>query len=226
MSSSPLYFNYFVDPKNVWQSLKETKILLLPLLIILATAALAQALYFSQVDIEWFVRAVIIADPNISADEASRTTELMSQKVLVIGSVTSTVLLMLTSISLFAVYLHLVAKVQGAEKPFIEWFRFATWGHYPTVLTGLTTFLLVGLSNSERIASSVLNATSFNALFFKLSAQHPWMGLLDTISVMHLFQIGLMAAGYGIWANKSYRQSVIVIALPFIAVFGIWALFI
>lgn len=204
--------------------MQDNKVTLVPFLLILAFSAIAPAYYFASVDAQWFTQTVVFAGSDVSAAEAAQTQKMLSQDVLLIGGALSSVFASIITIVALSVYFLLVSKIDGTEKRFAQWFQFATWGQFPIIIAAILTCVLVFFADGDRISYNVLSASSMNALFFQFPAQHEWASLLDTVSLIHLIQIGLMSSGYSVWSKKSFIHSLSVVSLPYLLIASIWAL--
>jgi hypothetical protein len=60
-------------------------------------------------------------------------------------------------------------------------------------------------------------------MFFHLPLGQSWTGLLDAIHVPMLWSLLVSAVGYRVWTGKSMASSAVIVALPYLLIFGIWA---
>ncbi len=225
MSAITTFGQVFTDPAKAFESLYERSNPLLPLLLMILGTAALMAWYYHVVDMSWLVEQMLSASPQAS-DPAARAAmeKFMTPTTMTVTTVVSVAIMIPLIMLLSAVYFLLSAKVIGSDIGFGKWFSFAAWAGVPTLLTIPAGVVVILMASNGQLGQNEVNPLSLNQLFFHLPMGHRWASLLDAIHLPMLWAIFVSAVGYRVWTKKSAATSWTVVLLPYVLIFGIWAL--
>jgi hypothetical protein len=199
-----------------------------PLLISMALACGLLAWYYSWVDFEWFIEHTIQSIPaedRAASEGAIRS--FMSPTISIGTSVAVIVIMTFVIYLLLAVYYHLANKLTtGSDISFGQWFSFAAWTNFVSVFGSIAGFIVILMAGSNQLPAENLQVLSFNALFIHAQQGDPWFTWGSFLSLIHFWTIFLASIGFARWTDSSMAKSVTVAALPWVLIFGVWALMI
>jgi hypothetical protein len=224
-------FNAMVDivasPGKALDEIKQhTSWMWWPLLITLALATGMMAYYFNWVDFPWLVEETIrgIA-PEDRAESAEAIRSFMKPATSMWTTIIAIVLMTFVIYAIQAVYLHLANKlITGAEIGFGQWFSFSVWTAFVGVFAALAGLVLIFMSDSNQLSQQSLAVTSLNAVLIHAAPGEPWFTWASSLSLINFWTLFLMSIGFARWTGASMVKSAIIACLPWVLVFGIWAL--
>lgn len=196
-----------------------------PLLISITLVAGMMYYYFNWVDFSWFVEETIRAMPvEQRAEAAEPTRQFMQQGSTSWMSVGGVVIGSFIIYAIMGVYFHLANKLTtSADLSFGQWFSFSVWANFVSIFGTLAAIAYILMSDTNQISAESLQVTSFNALFVKASVGDAWYSIASSFSLINIWIIALMTIGYARWTGATMMKSAIVVLLPWVLVFGIWA---
>lgn len=219
------------EPRKAFSELDARPRFWWPLLVIAILQAALALWYVLFVDLEWLVDQQLratslgasLTDTEIAraartaADQAGFRASLAA----IGGAIVLVVMLLISSL-----YLLLATKITGVERSFRHWLTLAAWSTLPVNLVGslLAALVLLTASNNQ-VGQTALQPLSLNELLFHRQAGDAGYSLLSTINLLQLVSLYLTAMGLKVWTARSWTYSIIVAALPFVLVYGIWAFF-
>lgn len=215
------------SPTKAFDQIKlHTRWLWWPLLISILLSAGMLYYYFNWVDFSWFVEETIRGIPAESrAEGAEMTRNFMQQGATTWMAVGGVVIGSFVIYAIMAVYFHLANKLTTrAELSYGQWFSFSVWANFVAVFGALAAIVFIMMSESNQISVESLQLTSFNSLFVHAQAGDPWFGMASSFSLMNIWVIALMVIGYTRWTGASTLKSSIVVLLPWVLIYGIWAI--
>ena len=127
-------------------------------------------------------------------------------------------------LAILAVYFLVAGKVLGQGRPYGQWFGFVAWGTAPALLLVPVMALQILFSGNGQVAPDALNPLSLNALVIGLEASSTWHGLASSLNLTTLWTVGLLAFGLQLWTRRGWAQAITTAMLPFVVVYGAWAL--
>lgn len=224
-------FNAMTDivasPAKAFDQIKEhTRWLWWPLLITMLLSAGMLYYYFNWVDFSWFVEETIRGMPAESRAEAAEVTRNFMQP----GSTTwmsvgGVVIGTFVIYAIMAIYFHLANKLTTrAELSYGQWFSFSVWTNFVSIFGALAAIVFITMSDTNQISVEALQLTSLNALFVHAEAGDKWFSIASSFSLINIWVIALMVIGYTRWTGASTLKSSIIVLLPWVLIFGIWAL--
>ena len=224
-------FNAMVDivasPGKALDEIRQhTSWLWWPFLVSILLASGLFIYYYNWVDFPWLVEETIRQmDPEIRAEAAEGVRQFMQPGRSMWITVAAIVGGSLVMYTIQTVYLHLANKlVSGADIGFGSWFSFTVWTWFVSVFGTLAGFAAIFMADSNQLSSQSLTALSLNSLLLHTTSESPWFGWANALSLVHFWIIALTAIGFARWTNSSTLKSTVVAALPWVLIFGLWAL--
>ena len=194
------------------------------LIVLTQTAALFA--FFGPMSPEWLVDQQMARMGELSPSEepavrASITS--MADNYALIAVVGGAVTLALMMPLLGLVYFLANRVTAGTRHGFVAWTRFATWTQLPLLVASLGLIVLTLVSRQPDLPLSAAQYASLNALVLRLPIGHAWFNWAEQLNVFSLWSIVLASIGMRVWTGLGWAASVLVGALPWLLVFGIWA---
>lgn len=195
--------------------------------LIVLTQTIALYAFFGPMSPEWLVEEQMMRMGDISpTDEAAirSTLESMAGHYALIAAAGAaiTVALLMPLLGLFYFVANRVTS--GTRHGFVAWTRFATWTQLPLVIASLGLIALTLVSTQPDLPLSAAQFASLNALALNLSADHVWFNWAEQLNVFALWSAILAAIGVRNWVGVAWGVAALVGVLPWVLVFGIWAL--
>ncbi len=229
-SNSYTAFNALVDiiasPAKAYDEVKQhTSWLWWPLLIGMLSAIAIFSYYYSWVDFPWLVEETIRQmKPEDRAEGGEAIRKFMEPGKTMMFTLIMIVVMSMLIYTLQAVYYHLANKLtSGSEIGFGQWFSFSVWTGFVGVFGSLSALIVILMAESNQISSQELQLLSVNSLVLHVPAGDPWFTWASSLSLLHFWMIFLAALGFSRWTGASMVKSAVIAALPFVAIFGIWA---
>lgn len=228
-SYSTILSNIFTSPVEAMQQVQENYNILLPLLTLMSATVVVFAYYYVAVDYQWYIDHMV----EISAGELSKSEQEQTRAAFTMMS--KTTMASITAITaaigvaivfvIQAVYFVIVSNITNDGFQFKQWMSFVAWSSLPSLLAYLAMIVYISSSSNGQIAFETLNPLSLNDLFFGLDANEGAGKMLASLDLTKFWSMYIMIVGYQKWTGKSISSSSIVVLIPFIGIYGIWALF-
>ena len=227
-SSLTILGNIFTAPSEAMTQVQERYSVALPLLTILIATVAVFLYYYSAVDYQWYVDHMV----EVSAGELSKSEqetaraglEMMSQSTMSWAAGISSAIFIAIVFVIQAVYFVIVSNITNDGFQFKQWMSFVCWTSMPALVAFLAIAVYILSSSNGQIPPESLNPISLNELFFNLDATKGFGQILGSIDLTKFWTIYIMTIGYQKWTNKSMQTSAMIVLIPFIAIYGIWAL--
>jgi hypothetical protein len=224
-------FNAMVDivasPGKALDEIKQhTSWLWWPLLITILAACGMMVYYFNWVDFPWLVDETIRAIPAENrAESEDAIRNFMQPGRSTWTAVIAIVIMSLVIYAIQAVYLHLANKlVTGAEVGYGQWFSFSVWTAFVGIFGVLAAFATIFMADSNQLSQQGLQVLSLNSLLFHAAPGEPWFTWASSLTLINFWTLFLMSIGFARWTGASIVKSSIIACLPWVLIFGIWAL--
>ena len=224
-------FNAMVDivasPGKALDEIKQhTSWLWWPLLISILLACGLMVYYFGWVDFPWLVDETIRAVPvENRAESEDAIRNFMQPGRSTWTAVIAIVIMSLVIYAIQAVYLLLANKlVTGAEIGYGQWFSFSVWTAFVGVFGVLAAFVTIFMADSNQLSQQGLQVLSLNALLIHAAPGDPWFTWGSSLTLINFWTLFLMSIGFARWTGASIVKSSIIACLPWVLIFGIWAL--
>ena len=231
--SSYTVFNAMVDivasPGKALDEIRQhTSWLWWPLLITILLASGLFFYYYNWVDFPWLVeetiRQVSIED---RAESADAIRQFMQPGRSMWMTVITIVVMSFVIYTIQATYLHLANKlVTGADIGFGGWFSFTVWTGFVGVFGTLAGFAVILMADSNQMSTQALAVLSMNSLLVHASPGEPWFTWASSLTLINFWTLFLMSIGFARWTSASMMKSTIIAVLPWVLIFGVWALMI
>ncbi len=229
-SNSYSVFNAMVDivaaPGKALDEIKQhTAWMWWPLLVSMLLASGLMIYYYGWVDFAWLVDETIRQiPPEDRAESADTIRSFMSPSTSTWTTVAAVVIVSLIIYLISATYLHLANKLStAADISFGQWFSLSIWSSFVGVFGVLASLAMIMMSDSNQLSLEDLQVTSINALFVHAAGGEPWFRWASTLNLINFWTIFLTGTGIARWTGASTLKSMIIAALPWVLIFGIWA---
>lgn len=214
------------SPKRALTEVKtRPRWLWVPLLIVVLVTCAAFVFYYNWVDFEWLIEQTlqtIPAENRADAEQGVRSFMTPTNNMAITIAAVAVMTLLIYTIQ--AVYLNLVNKATGGlETRFGQWFAFSSWTGFVGVFSALGMFMTLLLADSNQLSTDQLVPLSMNSLFIHASQGEPWFNWGNSLTLINFWMLGLMTLGFNIWTGASMVKSAIIVSLPWLLIFGIWA---
>lgn len=223
-------FNAMVDivasPGKALEEIKtRTSWLWWPLSITIILACGLLAYYYNWVDYPWLVEETIRQlPPENRAEAADAVRAFMQPATSMWTSVAAIIVVTFLVYLLQSTYLHLVNKViTGSEIGFGQWFSLSAWSGFVSVFGVIAGFMVIFMADSNQLPAENLQVLSANSLVLHAAPGDPWFRWASSWGLINLWTIVLIGLGYSRWTGSTMLKSAVIAALPWVAIFGIWA---
>ena len=112
----------------------------------------------------------------------------------------------------------------GAEVRYGQWFSFSVWTAFVGVFGTLAAFVTIFMSDTNQLSQQGLQVLSLNSLLIHAAPGEPWFTWASSLTLINFWTLFLMSIGYARWTGASMLKSSIIACLPWVLIFGIWAL--
>lgn len=216
-------FQLFYEPKAAFTALKEKPASWLVLAITILGSLAIFYWYFSTVDFAWMLDHMLSAQPDIKPEAREAMAKFMTRDTMMYSTLAGAAIVTPIIFALFALYYFIASKVLGSTISYGKWFHFAVWVSAPALL-GLPLMALQVATGNGQIGMEDLNMLSMNYLFAHVPVTSPWANLLNNISLPYFWTAFLSFVGLRVWTERSKLACAIAAALPYVFLYGGWAL--
>ena len=197
--------------------------------LIAAAAAISTYAFIGPMTPEWIVEQQILqmgdrlSDPELERIRPQLETMAPHTAAFsAIGAVATTGLLVVLVGSLYMLLARLATS--GPRRGWGMWLRFTTWTQLPMVAYSLGLIVLALIAGSPDQSMGLIGYASLNNLVLDLPPGHRWYNLASGLSLFTLWSLVLAAIGMRSWTGASTVRSALLAVLPWVLVFGVWAL--
>lgn len=141
-----------------------------------------------------------------------------------IGAVVTGGLLVLVLGSLYLLLERVATR--GPRHSWGQWLRLTVWTQLPQLLYALGLIALALLASTPDQPMAQLGYASLNGLVLDLPPDHAGFNWASNLGVFTLWSIVLAAIGIRAWTRAGWGRAATLAALPWVLVFGVWALFV
>lgn len=195
--------------------------------LVLVAAALASLVgYYAVVDMGWFVDQVLYSNPQtaqLTDAQREQAGRYMTRNMLLYSSLLGAVLGVAIQQLLQALYLLVAGQVTRVKRSYRHWLALSCWSSLPLVLGGLAGLVMLPLQSGGQFLPDTLQPLSLNSLFFNHPMSHRAYGLLSSLTLLHPVCWALAVIGIRTWSGRSLQFSLVLVLLPVVLVYGIWA---
>jgi hypothetical protein len=231
--SSYSVFNAMVDivasPGKALDEIRQhTSWLWWPLLITILLASGLFIYYYNWVDFPWMVEETIRQIPVENRAESEDVIRQFMQPGSTMWTTVITVVVMsLIIYTIQATYLHLANKlITGAEIGFGGWFSFTVWTSFVGVFGTLAGFAAILMADTNQLSTQALAVLSMNSLLVHANPGDAWFTWASSLTLINFWTLFLMSIGFARWTGASMVKATVIAVLPWLLIFGVWALMI
>lgn len=195
------------------------------LALLIAVQIVSLYVFFGPMSPEWIVEQQL-ASANLPASdaEAARATLMtMAPNIAHISAATTLVMDVLISALLALVYFLGERVLANSRQTYGAWFAIAVWAQLPMLLNALGLIALSLLAASPDQPLAVANYASLNGLILGLPLGHPWYSWAQALSLLFVWSAALIAVAARVAQPIAWGRALLLGALPYLLVFGIWA---
>jgi hypothetical protein len=215
-------------PSAAFAELRERPRFLFPLLVVVACIVGTTCWYYSAVDIDWFKEMFFASNPDFQKmpeDQRAAAMSMMGRTPLLWSSVIGAGLGIPAIFAIQALYFLLAAKVTKMTQGFKHWFSLVCWTAMPIVISTVVAVILMLMRDNDQITPSILQPLSLNELLMQRPMGAPGYAWLEAMHIPGILGWILAIVGVRTWSQRSWGFASVVVLLPVVAVYGIWALF-
>ena len=88
----------------------------------------------------------------------------------------------------------------------------------------LAAFATIFMADSNQLSQQSLQVLSLNSLLVHATPGEPWFTWASSLTLINFWTFFLMSIGFARWTGVSIVKSSIIACLPWVLIFGIWAL--
>ena len=210
-----------IEPSKAFRDIQSRSMIVFPLLLVILATVLLWVVYYQMVDFSWLQDKMTASIPEAAVREKAK--EFMTRNFLLISTLIGVVLVTPGVYATVAVYFMIVSKIKGIAIGFEKWFAFTAWVSVPNLLIVPLGIMQIMLSDGGKISIGQLNPVSLNTMFFHLDDQARWAGLLNSVSLITVWTCVLSVIGFQLWSKLSRTTSIVIVLLPYVVIYGIWA---
>lgn len=210
----------FAEPGRAFAAVQQRSMAWLPLLLIMLGSTALFFWYFQIVDFAWLQDRMLASVPDAQGREAAK--QVMTKNAMQISQLFGILIGLPIMLSLIAVYFLIVAKIKNLDFGFTKWFSFVSWASLPALLSLPLGAMQILLASNGQLGLDQLNPVSLNQLFFHIEMGKPWASLLESINITSVWSAVLMVVGFQVWSKASRSTSIIVVAIPYTVIYGVW----
>lgn len=196
-----------------------------------AATAVAMFVFIGPMSPEWIVeQQVLQMGERMSDNELAQVRPqllAMAPHTALVSAISVVFVSGLLVVLLGSVYMLLErVATRGPRHGWGQWLRLTVWTQLPQVLyaLGLVALALIAQAPDQPLAQ--LGYASLNGLVLDLPPGHRWFNWASNLGVFQLWSIVLAAVGFRVWTQVAWGRAAALAALPWVLVFGIWALFV
>ncbi|AIW19685.1 YIP1 family protein [Vibrio coralliilyticus] len=176
--------------------------------------------YFDIVDFEWLRQ-------DLSAQLAQtnpKQLELLDANTLMASEIISDVAGRTLTIVMLAFWFNLATKPSQHQHGFWRWFAASTVVVFPAIIGDLASYVSLLLKHGQVMVYAA-DLNSLNGLL-KLPLTNEWSQFASSFPLLLPWYIALGYAAVGTWTEFERGQALVISALPWVAYYIIWALYI
>jgi hypothetical protein len=211
-------------PRLAFDELEKNPRFAAPMILLLVVNVGLIIWFYASVDVDALVNHMLIARGLTPAQRATAAglitrTTLMGSGV--IGSIVGLFVIQVVQ----AFYFFFVYEFLDVSRTFRQWFALTWWCSLPQLVTSAVSAVMLLISHASG-SIGVLSPLSLNELFFHFDPEDSGYSLLNSITLVQVLTILLMVIGAHTWSKRSWVLDVIVVILPRLVIYGVWAWFV
>ncbi|CAK4069176.1 MULTISPECIES: YIP1 family protein [Vibrio] len=191
-----------------------------PYIFLILSPFLFWGAYFDLVNFEW-LKEVLTAQ---LAQTNPQQLELLDANTLMASEIISDVFGRTLTILMLAFWFNLATKPSQHQHGFWKWFAAAAVITFPAIIGDLASYVSVLLKHGQVLVYAA-DLNSLNGLL-KLPLTNEWSQFASSFPLLLPWYIALGYAAVGTWTEFERGQALVISALPWLAYYLIWALYI
>ncbi|KGY08561.1 MULTISPECIES: YIP1 family protein [Vibrio] len=191
-----------------------------PYIFLILSPFLFWGAYFDLVNFDW-LKEVLTAQ---LAQTNPQQLELLDANTLMASEIISDVFGRTLTILMLAFWFNLATKPSQHQHGFWKWFAAAAVITFPAIIGDLASYVSVLLKHGQVLVYAA-DLNSLNGLL-KLPLTNEWSQFASSFPLLLPWYIALGYAAVGTWTEFERGQALVISALPWLAYYLIWALYI
>lgn len=216
------------QPTEFFKQLDAAPRFWFPLLLSIGITLILLFWYYSGLDIAWFVDMTFSSNPKaaqIPEEQRAKALAFMTRNFLLFTSLFAAVVGIAARQLLQALYLLVAGKVTHVKRGYGHWLALSCWSSLPLTVGGITGVVMLLLQDGRQMLPEALDPLSLNSLLFNLHMGQPGYSLVTSLTLLHLPSWALAVIGVRTWSGRSTLASAVVVLLPVVLIYGVWAWF-
>lgn len=191
-----------------------------PYIFLILSPFLFWGAYFDMVDFEWLRQALAAQ----LAQTNPQQLELLDANTLMASEIISDIAGRTLTILMLAFWFNLATKPSQHQHGFWKWFAAAAVITFPAIIGDLASYVSALLKHGQVMVYAA-DLNSLNGLL-KLPLTNEWSQFASSFPLLLPWYIALGYAAVGTWTEFERGQALVISALPWLAYYMIWALYI
>ncbi|MEF1288525.1 YIP1 family protein [Vibrio sp. M260118] len=191
-----------------------------PYIFLVLSPFLFWGAYFDMVDFEWLRQALAVQ----LAETNPKQLELLDANTLMASEIISDIAGRTLTILMLAFWFNLATKPSQHQHGFWKWFAAAAVITFPAIIGDLASYVSALLKHGQVMVYAA-DLNSLNGLL-KLPLTNEWSQFASSFPLLLPWYIALGYAAVGTWTEFERGQALVISALPWLAYYLIWALYI
>ncbi|KGY13528.1 membrane protein [Vibrio tubiashii] len=191
-----------------------------PYIFLILSPFLFWGAYFDMVDFEWLRQALAVQ----LAETNPKQLELLDANTLMASEIISDIAGRTLTILMLAFWFNLATKPSQHQHGFWKWFAAAAVITFPAIIGDLASYVSALLKHGQVMVYAA-DLNSLNGLL-KLPLTNEWSQFASSFPLLLPWYIALGYAAVGTWTEFERGQALVISALPWLAYYLIWALYI
>lgn len=204
----------FHQPTRAFAMLEQRPASGFPLLLLMISQLIIALWYFQMVDSEFLAQSM--------AQSAQGAAAPIGKGAFRMFALASALLGLPLLAAMRGVYFMIVDKIFHTGVGFGKGIALSLWAWIPALLLLPLAAAQILLHPSGELTLSALNPLSLNQLFFLLPTPNKWAALLDSVSVLLVWEMLLMVAGFRVWAKAPRVKAACIALFPYFLIYGFW----
>jgi len=217
-------FDIFTEPAAVYPRLLAKPSVLLPLLLLITAATSIQVGYIATSDhgflVDQLVEQALASNPTAPESLIRDNLESMNPTTLMAITGASTCIALTIIMLVTAVYLNFMGKFGFEARTYKQWLSLVCWTGMPSLLIALAAWVTMLVGNGQ-VSTTALQPLSVDYLLGLDSGKQ----ILQQLSLPVFWSMGLLVLGYQHFTGCTLTRATVIILLPYVLLYGIWAYF-
>jgi hypothetical protein len=210
------------EPSPTFSRLRDKTNGWVPLLVLILLSCIVSYWWIATEDFAWLRDHMVAGRPDLKPEAREAMAKFMTPNGMLLSSLGGTILGLPVIYACIAAYYLLASRMMDSQIGYGKWFGFVAWVSVPRLLTIPLTALQIATSHGQ-LAPEDMNMVSLNYLVFHLPMSAPWGTFMNSLDLTSIWTFALAAIGLKAWTGRSTGTCVFVAALPYVVIYGLWA---